>query len=58
MSLRLRGLLFGSPKTKTPSSQRERSNFKDIKQFEIRWTDRKERWVEGFLGAHENNSPA
>jgi hypothetical protein len=32
--------------------------FKDIKQFEIRCTDGKDRWVEGFLGAHESNSPA
>jgi hypothetical protein len=27
--------------------------FFDIQQLESRWTDRKEGWVEGLLGAHE-----
>ena len=27
--------------------------FIDIQQFDSRWTDRKDGWVEGLLGAHE-----
>lgn len=27
--------------------------FSDVQQLESRWTDRKEGWVEGLLGAHE-----
>jgi len=27
--------------------------FIDVQQFDSRWTDRKDGWVEGLLGAHE-----
>ena len=27
--------------------------FIDVQQFDSRWTDRKDGWVEGLIGAHE-----